>query len=52
LLTALREKFVKTGAKVVRHSRLVIFQLADVAVSRELLATIRGWIQALAFAPG
>ncbi len=31
-LTALREKLVKVGAKVVRHSRYVIFQLAEVAV--------------------
>jgi hypothetical protein len=31
-LTALREKLVKIGAKVVAHSKYVIFQLAEVAV--------------------
>ena len=31
-LTALRVKLIKTGAKVVRHARYVIFQMAEVAV--------------------
>jgi hypothetical protein len=35
---------VKIGAKVVRHSRYVIFQLAEVAVPRELFAAILGRI--------
>ena len=50
-LTTLREKLVKIGAKVVRHSRYVIFQLAEVAVPRQLFATILGRIQQLAPAP-
>ncbi len=33
-LTTLRERLVKIGAKVVRHGRYVIFQLAEVAVPR------------------
>ena len=33
-LTGLREKLVKIGAKVVRHSRFVTFQLAEVAIPR------------------
>jgi hypothetical protein len=32
-LTALREKLVKIGAKVVSHGRYVTFQLAEVAVA-------------------
>jgi len=44
-LTTLREKLVKTGAKVVRHSRYVIFQLAEVAVPRQLFAAILGRIE-------
>jgi hypothetical protein len=32
----LREKLVKIGAKVVRHGRYVTFQLAEVAVPRDL----------------
>ena len=35
-LTTLREKLIKIGAKVVRHARQVIFQMAEVAVPREL----------------
>jgi len=35
-LTTLREKLIKIGAKVVRHARQVVFQMAEVAVPREL----------------
>jgi hypothetical protein len=43
-LTTLREKLIKIGAKVVRHGRYFTFQLAEVAVSRELFAQILGLI--------
>jgi len=39
-LTTLREKLVKIGAKVVRHGRYVTFQLAEVAVPRDLFQQI------------
>ena len=39
-LTTLREKLVKIGAKVVRHGRYVTFQLAEVAVPRNLFQNI------------
>ena len=39
-LTTLREKLVKIGAKIVRHGRYVVFQMAEVAVPRELFADI------------
>ncbi len=39
-LTTLREKLVKIGAKVVPHGRYVTFQLAEVAVSRDLFRNI------------
>ena len=39
-LTTLREKLVKIGAKVVRHARYVVFQMAEVAIPRHLFATI------------
>jgi hypothetical protein len=39
-LTSLREKLIKIGAKVVSHSRYVTFQLAEVAVPRQMLADI------------
>ncbi len=35
-LTTLREKLVKIGAKVVRHGRYITFQLAEVAMPRNL----------------
>ena len=42
--SSLRDKLIKTGAKVVSHSRYVIFQMAEVAVPqtlfREILARI------------
>ena len=50
-LTTLREKLVKVGAKVVRHSRYVIFQLAEVAVPGELFAATLSRIQRLAPVP-
>jgi hypothetical protein len=39
-LTTLREKLIKIGAKVVRHSRQMVFQMAEVAVPRELFRAI------------
>ena len=39
-LTTLREKLVKIGARIVRHGRYVVFQLAEVAVPRALFAAI------------
>jgi hypothetical protein len=46
-MTRLREKVIKIGAKVVCHARYIIFQLVEVAVSRELFATILERIQRL-----
>jgi len=39
-LTTLREKLIKIGAKVVRHARQVVFQMAEVAIPRELFRAI------------
>jgi hypothetical protein len=39
-LTTLREKFLKIGAKVVKHSKYMVFQLAEMAVPRQLFAAI------------
>ena len=46
-MTALREKLVKIGAKVVTHARYVMFQMAEVAVPRKLFAAILERIQRL-----
>jgi hypothetical protein len=40
MLTTLRGKLIKIGAKVVRHSRKIVFQMAEVAVARELFRAI------------
>jgi hypothetical protein len=45
--TSPREKFIKIGAKVVRHGRYVTFQLAEVAVPRELFRKILSLIDDL-----
>jgi Transposase DDE domain group 1 len=39
-LTSLREKLIKIGAKVVSRGRYVTFQMAEVAVSRQMFADI------------
>ena len=36
-LTSLREKLIKIGAKVVSHGRYVTFQMAEVAVPRQIV---------------
>lgn len=39
-LTTLREKLIKTGARIVRHARYVTFQMAEVAVPQALFGQI------------
>ena len=39
-LSTLREKVVKIGAKVIAHARYTVFQMAEVAVSRDLFRRI------------
>jgi hypothetical protein len=50
-LTTLREKLIKIGAKVTRHTKYVTFQLAEVAVTRNLFAAILNRIARLAIPP-
>ena len=50
-LTTLREKLVKIGAKVVRHGRYVTFQMAEVAVPRDLFQEILRLIDGLRRSP-
>jgi hypothetical protein len=49
--TTLREKLIKIGAKVVSHGRYVAFQMAEVAVPRQLFAAILERIAALRSPP-
>ena len=46
-MTTLREKLVKIGAKVIVHARYTIFQMAEVAVPRDLFRRIMEMIDEL-----
>ncbi len=50
-LTSLREKLIKIGAKVARHARYAVFQMAEVAVPRELFDKILRLIDGLRPSP-
>ena len=50
-LTSLREKLIKIGAKVVSHGRYVTFQMAVVAVPRQMFANILALITRLRAPP-
>ena len=39
-LTTLKDKLIKIGAKVVSHGRYVIFQMAEVAIPRQMFQEI------------
>src|SRR5262249_27111949 len=39
-LTSLKEKLIKIGAKVVSHGRYVLFQMAEVAIARQMFEEI------------
>ena len=50
-LTTLREKLVKIDAKVIRHGRYIVFQMAEVAVPRTVFVGILGLINGLRCPP-
>ena len=50
-LRTLREKLIKIGAKVVRHSRYVVFQMAEVVVPKALFGQILELIGRLRASP-
>jgi len=50
-LTSLREKQIKIGAKIVTHARYVVFQMAEVAVPKELFQQILRLIAGLRAPP-
>ena len=47
LLTSLRERLIKTGARPVRHGRYALFQMAEVAILRRVFAAILTMINTL-----
>ena len=50
-MTSLREKLIKIGAKIVSHGRYVTFQMAEVAVPRQIFADILSLIARLRAPP-
>ncbi len=46
-LTSLRERLIKTGARLVRHGRYAVFQMAEAALPRAVFAGITGLINGL-----
>ncbi len=46
-LTSLRERLIKTGARLVRHARYAVFQLAEAARPRAVFAGVLGLINGL-----
>ena len=46
-MTTLRDRLVKTGARIVRHGRSVTFQMAEVMVPRGLFEKVLSAIPAL-----
>jgi hypothetical protein len=46
-LTSLKEKLIKIGAKVISHGRYVAFQMAEVAIPRNLFADVLRFIAEL-----
>ena len=50
-LTSLREKLIKIGAKVTSHGRYVTFQMAEVAVPRQMFVDILSLIARLRAPP-
>jgi len=51
-LRSLQVKLIKIGGRMVRHARRIVFQLAEVAVSREVFAAILDKLRGLRLAPG
>jgi len=51
-LRSIQVKLIKIGGRIVRHARQIIFQLAEVVVSREMFAAILERISRLSLAPG
>ena len=46
-LRSLLTKLIKIGAKVIRHSRIVTFQMAEVAISKDIWAEMLSRIERL-----
>ena len=50
-LTSLKDKLIKIGAKVVSHGRYIVFQMAEVAIPRQMFQEILRLIAELRLLP-
>jgi hypothetical protein len=50
-MTSLKENLIKIGAKIVSHGRYVAFQMAEVAILRNLFADVLRLIAELRLPP-
>ncbi len=51
-LTSVQTRLIKTGGRLVRHARRLVFQLAEVMVSRDMFGEMLEKIGRLRLAPG
>ena len=51
-LTSIQTRLIKTGGRLVRHARRLVFQLAEVMVTREMFGEMMERIGRLRFNPG
>ncbi len=51
MLSALREKLIKIGAKVIHHAKYITFQMAEVAIPRKMFQTMLKRVERLRLAP-
>jgi hypothetical protein len=51
-LTGIQTRMIKIGARLVRHARRMVFQPAEVLVTREMLTGMLERIDRLRLAPG
>ena len=51
-LTSIHTRLIKIGGRLVRHARRLVFQLAEVIVTRDLFGEMLEWIGRLRPAPG
>jgi hypothetical protein len=51
-LTSIQTRLIKTGGRLVRHARRLVFQLAEILVTRGMLTGMLERISRLRLAPG
>ena len=50
-LTSIQTRLIRIGGRLVRHAKRLVFQLAEVMVTRDMFGDILAWIGKLRFNP-